>query len=317
MLGKYSPSASIGEKDLFVVLKSYFDKSGQEDQGLITIGAVAASDAVWAELEADWNLILQKNSPPANYMHMNEALLLKREFTAVKGWNDDIVFGLVNLLLSYLSQTPLKDKYCQFSCSLNMSDYNKLRAETYQLDSPADLVASACVRKMTEWYLTEYKGLDFEAHYYFDQNEPFEEIIKAKWNRARAEQDPKYQWAHISHIGSAVMRKTPGLQIADMMAWATNRHEVKIPQRYDTFVIGMRHLIPSMWVTVGEQQLRNNFKPLIYKPMATNKSEFEKFDTVVRTLLSVSHEEIQKRDKEWRRKRARKKRAKSSTVKNE
>jgi U3 small nucleolar ribonucleoprotein component len=51
--------------------------------------------------------------------------------------------------------------------------------------------------------------------------------------------------------------------------------------------------------------------------MATNKSEFEKFDTVVRTLLSVSHEEIQKRDKEWRRKRARKKRAKSSTVKNE
>jgi predicted nucleotidyltransferase len=32
---------------------------------------------------------------------------------------------------------------------------------------------------------------------------------------------------------------------------------------------------------------------------------------VVRTLLSVSHEEIQKRDKEWKRKRAKKKRAKS------
>jgi U3 small nucleolar ribonucleoprotein component len=42
------------------------------------------------------------------------------------------------------------------------------------------------------------------------------------------------------------------------------------------------------------------------------KSEAEKFDTVVRTLLSVSHEEIEKRDKEWRRKRARKKRAKTS-----
>lgn len=34
-------------------------------------------------------------------------------------------------------------------------------------------------------------------------------------------------------------------------------------------------------------------------------SEAEKFDKVVRTLLSVSHEEIQKRDKEWRRKRKR------------
>jgi hypothetical protein len=41
-------------------------------------------------------------------------------------------------------------------------------------------------------------------------------------------------------------------------------------------------------------------------------SEADKFDTVVRRLLSVSHEEIQKRDKEWRRKRARKKRAKTS-----
>jgi hypothetical protein len=42
------------------------------------------------------------------------------------------------------------------------------------------------------------------------------------------------------------------------------------------------------------------------------KSEADKFDTVVRRLLSVSHEELQKRDKEWRRKRAQKKRAKTS-----
>jgi U3 small nucleolar ribonucleoprotein component len=42
------------------------------------------------------------------------------------------------------------------------------------------------------------------------------------------------------------------------------------------------------------------------------KTESEKFDTVVRTLLSVSHEEIQRRDKEWRRRRAQKKRAKIS-----
>jgi hypothetical protein len=41
-------------------------------------------------------------------------------------------------------------------------------------------------------------------------------------------------------------------------------------------------------------------------------SEAEKFDAVVRTLLSVSHEEIKKRDEDWRRKRARKKRAKTS-----
>jgi hypothetical protein len=41
-------------------------------------------------------------------------------------------------------------------------------------------------------------------------------------------------------------------------------------------------------------------------------TEAEKFDGVVRTLLSVSHAEIQKRDKEWKRKRAQKKRTKTS-----
>lgn len=41
-------------------------------------------------------------------------------------------------------------------------------------------------------------------------------------------------------------------------------------------------------------------------------SDFEKFDTTVRKVLSVSHEELQRRDREWRRKRAKKKRAKAS-----
>jgi len=46
-----------------------------------------------------------------------------------------------------------------------------------------------------------------------------------------------------------------------------------------------------------------------------DKTESEKFDIVVRKILSVSHEEIQRRDKEWRRKRAQKKLAKASSAK--
>jgi hypothetical protein len=42
------------------------------------------------------------------------------------------------------------------------------------------------------------------------------------------------------------------------------------------------------------------------------ENEAQKFDAVIRTMLSVSHEEIKKRDKEWRRKRAHKKRARTS-----
>lgn len=38
--------------------------------------------------------------------------------------------------------------------------------------------------------------------------------------------------------------------------------------------------------------------------MTTKNPEFEKFDTVVGKLLSVSHKELQKREKKYQRKRA-------------
>jgi U3 small nucleolar ribonucleoprotein component len=46
--------------------------------------------------------------------------------------------------------------------------------------------------------------------------------------------------------------------------------------------------------------------------LKTGPSESEKFDQVVRKVLSVSHDELQKREKNWQRRRARKKRAKTS-----
>jgi hypothetical protein len=40
-------------------------------------------------------------------------------------------------------------------------------------------------------------------------------------------------------------------------------------------------------------------------------SEFHKFDDVMKRILSVSHKELQKREKAYQKKRARKKRVKS------
>lgn len=42
-----------------------------------------------------------------------------------------------------------------------------------------------------------------------------------------------------------------------------------------------------------------------------HKSEFERFDTTVRKVLSVSHDELKRREEEWKRQRAEKKRAKT------
>ena len=42
-----------------------------------------------------------------------------------------------------------------------------------------------------------------------------------------------------------------------------------------------------------------------------NKTEFQKFDETVREMISVPREELEKREKAWKKKRAKKKRATS------
>lgn len=122
---------------------------------------------------------------------------MRGEFSPARGWTDIKVRDVIERLLDFLSKLDTT-KYCHFACSLKMVDYLKLQAEGYQLDSAADLVASTCTDRITQWYFFEYKGLDLEAHYYFDQGEPFEEIIKSKWNRelAKLRQPSDYnQWS--------------------------------------------------------------------------------------------------------------------------
>jgi hypothetical protein len=46
--------------------------------------------------------------------------------------------------------------------------------------------------------------------------------------------------------------------------------------------------------------------------MTKTNSDFDKFDDTVRKVLGVSHDELVRREKEWKRKRARKKRARTS-----
>ena len=44
--------------------------------------------------------------------------------------------------------------------------------------------------------------------------------------------------------------------------------------------------------------------------MAASRSEFEKFDNAMNKILSVSHDELKRREEEWKRERAKNKRAK-------
>jgi len=267
-LGKFMPSAFVRKGTLLIVLKSYFDCSGKDNAPLITLSGIATSDDIWADIESNWNYLLQVGDPKASYMHMVEAVHLNREFDQSKGWTDDKVYLLINALLSYITQVP-KDKYCNFLCTIDMNAYRKLQAESYQMDSPADILATSCTDRIMSWYFIEYKGMDLEAHYYFDADEPFEPIIKARWERERedCEVPGAYnKWHHIKHVGTSIMRSTVGIQVADMLAWSRNREQTKPGERYESLALALTRLSPSCIAFWDENLLRRKYRPLIYKP---------------------------------------------------
>jgi hypothetical protein len=268
ILGTCAPTARIFDGLVLAVLKSFFDKSGQEDQPFFTLAGIAAPNDVWAEVEGTWNSVLNRNDPRAEYMHMAEAVPLRGHFSKDRGWNDEHVFGLVNLLVSYITQFP-QDKYCQVMCTIDMAAYRKLAAETYQLDSPVDICNTYCVQAVMSWYRSLYRGgLDYEASYYFDTGEPFEPAFKAKWEEALeigASTGTHSIWSHIKHVGTLPMRENPGLQIADMLAWGRNREECKTP-RFEHIALTLTRLAPTLSIMWDEERLRKRYSPLIYKP---------------------------------------------------
>jgi hypothetical protein len=248
------------------VAKSYFDGSGQENTDFFSLSGVAANDDLWANIETEWRRILHNRKPEAEYMHMVEAIPLRKGFSRNKGWDDPKVDALISDLLVYLSSID-KTKYCHFICTVDMNAYRKLHAETYQMDAPVDLCNTGCVDRVMYWYLHQYKGVDLNATYYFDCGEPFEPVFKAKWESEKHRDDELATnsiWSHIEQVGTRCMKDTPGIQVADMLAWASNREHAMPMQRYAHLAPVMRWLLPYKSIVWDETNLKKRFKPLIY-----------------------------------------------------
>lgn len=253
-------------------MKIFFDGGGDPGKtpDRIILAGIAANDDNWKDIEDNWLGILQLGNPKADYMHMNEAIQLKREFDPAKGWNETNVAELLNGgLLSYLT-TLDKEKYCQFACTVDMAAYRKLLDENYQLEAPAGICLNSCVDRIMEWYFHEYHAAcELESHYYFDQSEPFEDIFKARWTRELQSAERTgvpSRWHHVTHAGPVIMRKTPGLQVADMLAWAFNREAASPNKSYSTFAITLKALMATKWIEWDEDLLKKYYRPLIYKP---------------------------------------------------
>jgi hypothetical protein len=272
-IGKCSGLVNLGEGDLLIALRAYLDSSGKLEDNWITLAAVAATDAIWVELEIAWDHILANHNPVGSYIHMKEIFRLEKAFDTSLGWTHDNAFGMVNECLSYVSTRP-KDQLRVFYCSVDLLAWQKLRDETYQMPDPVALCNMYCSEFVLTWYAINFPEIlnprTDSVRYFFDRNEYFFQPFYDKWNRERNQSDATGRWSiwnAIDEVAPVEMKKTPGIQLADIIAWARNRETFTkdgdlahyLPQI-------LKKVIPSSFVVWEEAMLRQQYKPLIYLP---------------------------------------------------
>lgn len=256
-----------------IALRSYLDSSGKLENDFITLAAVAADEKMWSELETAWQKILDGHTPKGQYVHMKEIYRLEKAFDKNLGWTHDTAFSLANNCLSYMSHLD-KKRFRMFYCTVDLKAWRKLRAETYQLPDPVEMCNTFCSETVLKWYFSQYPDvidpLRDTVKYFFDRNEDFYHPFYEKWNRELnlAQQTGEWSvWTVIEEVAPAVMQKTPGIQAADIIAWAMNRETFAKDGDMACYLGSIiRNVIPSIFVVWDEAKMRQQFKPLIHLP---------------------------------------------------
>jgi len=192
-----------------VPLTICFDGTGTGN-GLIALAALAADDDLWPAFNQHWRAIMARVKP--DYMHMRKAMPLRGPFAQWKpALRDAILEELFQLIMG-------ETQFHAFSCAIDLASFAKWRTPN-NLPQPEDLCVFAILHKVSEWYCSGDSPPTIEL--LFDQNEPFaHRLVRHQENKNVRRAFPI--WNHI-RIRQVDMRLNPGVQAADMLAWALNR----------------------------------------------------------------------------------------------
>jgi Protein of unknown function (DUF3800) len=224
-----------------MALKAYYDGSGKSDNlacKFVTLAGFSASQETWDVLEPEWKRLVKSHG--ANYFHASEAWALHEEFDQIKGWDSTKVSRLANELLQLIANfrrydDPSRTDLLGFSCTVNLADHRELaQHHSGAIKDPASMCVDWCA------------GLQFSRNpspspgyllLYFDRTEEFLHKVKRVWDQ-RASRRP--DWAqYIASIAPIDdMRLSPALQLADFLAWSTNRKYNSGEEQYhSTFML--------------------------------------------------------------------------------
>jgi hypothetical protein len=201
---------------------------------------------------------------------MRELAHQRGAFSSESGWNDDNAFGLSNKCLVYMSHLD-KKRFRMFYCAVDLRAWQRLRAETYQLPTPIELCNEFCSEGILMWYVGHYPGIIDPrtdcVRYFFDKGEAFKAPFEAKWRqeKKKAERENAWSvWRFIKEVSAVDMKKTPGLQAADILAWAVNRDATIQAGKAKYLRHIMHQVIPASYVIWDEAKFRHHYRPLLY-----------------------------------------------------
>jgi hypothetical protein len=101
--------------------------------------------------------------------------------------------------------------------SIVLEDFIRALAVAPDLGTPQHTCVVQCLEFCFQYSVRFLNARKFQL--FFDQGEPFYGHVRHRMenNKSRAENGV---WADVIHCGEADMREVPGLQAADVMAWA-------------------------------------------------------------------------------------------------
>jgi hypothetical protein len=269
-IGNFASRVNLNEGDILIGLRVNLDSSGKLENNYMTLAALAGNDAIWSVFENEWDKILSSHSPSATYVHMKELCPRMREFDWRRGWTAQNTFGLVNECLKFMSGLD-KERFRMFYCAIDLAARRKLILEDYDIPEPVEMCNQWVSEFILHWYFFEYPGIVGSIHYFFDASEPFKEPFEKKWisEKERTNDLEVYnQWSLVEEVAGVEMRKVPGVQAADILAWSVNR-ENTVPEGFpgSMHAFLMRQIIPSFSIVFDEQRMRRDFS--LRKPRIT------------------------------------------------
>jgi hypothetical protein len=240
----------------------------------MTLAAFAGDDEIWNKFETDWEEILHSHSPRADYVHMKEINTQTKGFDWKLGWNMPKAFDLATKCLAYMSHLD-KRKFRMFYCSVDLEAWDKVKNDGVAVPDAVEICCQFAMYGVLSWYAKQKAapGADGifhlpidSAHYFFDKDEPFEPKFKEMWNSEliRYEKTGQFTaWVLIKHVSSVDMKRVPGVQAADMLAWSVNRANTEQKIRPGQMYLEVMHqVIPASSVIFNEERLRKVYGPV-------------------------------------------------------